>query len=428
MNEEHFLEAKHWANRFLEQSGLPPAALLAITILIDLIILFTLSWLADLIARKIILSVVTRFVRKTKVQWDDYLLEGKFFQGLAHLAPVIIIKQTLPYVFDDFPNFLPLLDKLTSLYALVIVILIFARLFKSLERYFLDQNKFEGKPIGTVFQVLIVLNIFFGIIIAISIITNTNPGTLLGAFAGTTAILILVFQDTINGVLANLQISMYDLIKIGDWITFDKFGADGDVVSIDLTTVKIQNFDKTISTVPTRAFVNDSFVNWRGMAAYKARRIKRNIVIDINSIKHMDDALLDRLSKVHLIKDYLFDKQQTITQENQKTGVDLSIPINGRRQTNIGAFRAYVTEYLKAHPDISKSATTMVRQLQPNQFGVPVEVYCFSNTTIWLEYERSQSDIFAHLYAASAYFDLILYQSPSGKDIRSLTQNFENQV
>jgi miniconductance mechanosensitive channel len=420
MDENQLINAKHWARQWLMQSGLPESWLVILTIIIDLALLFAISFLADLIARKILLSIVKRLVLKTKAQWDDYLLDGRVFQALVHLLPVIIIKQSLPFIFDDFPKIIPVLNKLMSLVVLVMVVLLFARLFKSLERYFLDQNKFDGKPVGTVFQVLIVVNIFLGIIIAISILTNINPGALLGAFAGTTAILILVFQDTINGILANLQISMYDLIKRGDWITFEKFGADGDVVSIDLTTVKIQNFDKTISTVPTRAFVNDSFVNWRGMQEFKARRIKRNIIIDINSIKHVDDQLLNKLSQVALIKDYLHDKQLDINAYNAKGTWDLSVPLNGRRQTNIGAFRAYVSAYLKAHPGVNDNIMFMVRQLQPTPNGVPLEVYCFTNTTVWGTYEQIQADIFDHLYAASGYFDLILYQSPSGKDIRSL--------
>jgi miniconductance mechanosensitive channel len=421
MDENQLINAKHWARQLLYQSGMPESAIVLLTIIIDLTLLLIISWMADVAARKILLSIVKRLVLKTKAQWDDYLLEGRVFQALAHLLPVIIIKQSLPFIFDDFPNVIPVLNKLTSLIALVMVVLLFARMFKSLERYFIDQNKFDGKPVGTIFQVLIVVNIFLGVIIAISILTSIKPGTLLGAFAGTTAILILVFQDTINGILANLQITMYDLIKRGDWITFDKYGADGDVVSIDLTTVKIQNFDKTISTVPTRAFVNDSFVNWRGMREFQARRIKRNIIIDINSIKHMDDFLLNKLSQVALIKDYLHEKQTDIDRHNAQKGFDLSVPLNGRRQTNIGAFRAYVSAYLKSHPGINSDILFMVRQLQPTPHGVPLEIYCFTNTIVWATYEQIQSDIFDHLYAASNYFDLILYQSPSGKDMRSLS-------
>jgi miniconductance mechanosensitive channel len=421
MNETQLINAKHWARQVLADAQLPEGLLVVTTIVFDLIILLAISYLSDWIAKKVLLGILRKLVKRTKVMWDDYLLEGRVFQGVAHLLPVIIIKVSLPFIFDDFPNVVPALNKLTSLVALVIVVLIFARLFKSLERYFLDQNKFDGKPVGTLFQVLTVVNIFLGFIIAISILTNINPGALLGAFAGTTAILILVFQDTINGILANLQITMYDLIKRGDWITFEKYGADGDVVSIDLTTVKIQNFDKTISTVPTRAFVSDSFVNWRGMQNFKARRIKRNIIIDINSIKHIDDALFEKLARVQLLQDYLKNKELEIRAYNEERAFNTESPINGRQQTNIGAFRAYIHHYLAAHPGVNQEKTFMVRQLQPTTNGIPLEVYCFTNTIEWAKYESIQSDIFDHLYVASHHFELILFQSPSGRDIRSIT-------
>ncbi len=422
MNEKHLINAKHWARQLLAEAHLPEELLVILTIVFDLIILIVLSYVSDWLAKKVLLGIVRKLVKRTKVMWDDYLLEGRVFQGVAHLLPIIIIKIFLPVIFDDFPGVVPYLNKLTSLIALFIVVLIFARLFKSLERYFLDQNKFDGKPVGTLFQVLTVVNVFLGLIISVSILTDINPGALLGAFAGTTAILILVFQDTINGILANLQITMYDLIKRGDWITFEKYGADGDVVSIDLTTVKIQNFDKTISTVPTRAFVSDSFVNWRGMQNFKARRIKRNIIIDINSIKHLDDTLFQNLQKIQLITEYLQNREAEIQQFNQKKQFSDASPLNGRRQTNIGAFRAYIHHYLAAHYGVDQSKTFMVRQLQPTQNGIPLEVYCFTNTTVWAEYEEIQSNIFDHLYVASRHFDLILYQSPSGRDVRSIVE------
>lgn len=420
MNETQLTNAKHWARELLAAANLPEGLLVATTIVLDLVILLAISFVSDWIAKRILLSIVRKVVKRTKVLWDDYLLDGRVFQGVAHLLPVIIIRISLPFIFDDFPGVVPFLNKLTALVALVIIVLIFARLFKALERYFLDQNKFDGKPVGTLFQVLTVINIFLGLVISISILTEINPGALLGAFAGTTAILILVFQDTINGILANLQITMYDLIKRGDWITFEKYGADGDVVSIDLTTVKIQNFDKTISTVPTRAFVSDSFINWRGMQNFKARRIKRNIIIDINSIKHLNDVLFDKLSNVQLIENYLATKNKEIEAFNQARQYNTNSPINGRKQTNIGAFRAYIHNFLAAHPGVNQEKTFMVRQLQPTTHGIPLEVYCFTNTIEWAHYENIQSDIFDHLYVASHHFELILFQGPSGRDIRSI--------
>jgi miniconductance mechanosensitive channel len=247
-----------------------------------------------------------------------------------------------------------------------------------------------------------------------------KAGAILGAFAGTTAILILVFQDSIKGLLANFQIHMYDLVKVGDWITFSKYGVDGDVMSIDLTTVKVQNFDKTLSTIPATAFVSDSFVNWRGMSESGARRIKRNIHIDITSIRHLDTRLADSLREIDLISSFMIERQKEIDKNNEKKATQGSSLLNGRQQTNIGLYRKYIDFYLRNHPEIDNDFTLMVRQLQPTTQGLPLEVYCFSATTEWTEYEAVMADIFDHLYAATRHFDLALFQSPTGADIRSV--------
>ncbi|MEL0025976.1 MAG: mechanosensitive ion channel domain-containing protein, partial [Schleiferiaceae bacterium] len=211
------------------------------------------------------------------------------------------------------------------------------------------------------------------------------------------------------------------LIKVGDWITFSKYGVDGDVVSIDLTTVKVQNFDKTVSTVPATAFVSDSFVNWRGMSESGARRIKRNIHIDITSIRHLDEGLADSLREIDLIHDFMVQRQSEIDANNQKKGIKGASKLNGRRQTNIGLYRKYVEFYLNNHPGIHNDFTLMVRQLQPTTEGLPIEVYCFTNTIVWQEYEGIMADIFDHLYAATRHFDLALFQSPTGADVRAIT-------
>jgi miniconductance mechanosensitive channel len=262
---------------------------------------------------------------------------------------------------------------------------------------------------------------FFGAAIAlISILTGTSAGAILGAFAGTTAILILVFQDSIKGLLANFQIHMYDLVKVGDWITFSKYGVDGDVLSIDLTTVKVKNFDKTVSTVPATAFVQDSFVNWRGMSESGARRIKRNIHIDITSIRHLDEGLMDALKEIDLIAPFMNERQSEIDQNNAEKNMKGASLLNGRRQTNIGLYRKYIEFYLSNHSGINNDFTLMVRQLQPTTEGIPIEVYCFTATTEWARvYEGIMSDIFDHLYAATRHFDLALYPKAYGRRYES---------
>jgi miniconductance mechanosensitive channel len=294
------------------------------------------------------------------------------------------------------------------------------RTLRALENWLSQNDKYTNTPIRTISQVMRLLAFFGTAIALISLLTGTSAGSVLGAFAGTTAILILVFQDSIKGLLANFQIHMYDLVKVGDWVTFSKYGVDGDVLSIDLTTVKVKNFDKTISTVPAIAFVSESFVNWRGMDDSGARRIKRNINIDITSIRHLDQGLSDALKEIDLIRLFMEKRQDEIDDVNTSRNIAGASLLNGRRQTNIGLYRRYIEFYLERHPNIHTDHMSMVRQLQPTTEGIPVEVYCFTTTTEWNEYENIMSDIFDHLYAATRHFDLALFQKPTGADIRSL--------
>lgn len=401
-----------------------------LTIAIDILAIVIISWIADYIARRILLSIAQRLVVKTKAKWDDYLLEHKVFRNLAHLVPAVIVLLTIPIVFRDHPEWIGPLEKAAKIYITVLAAAGLNRLFRALMKYVEEEAAFKGKPSKTILQVLQVLNVFGAVVVSVSVLTGTKLGAILGAFAGATAILILIFQDTINGLLANFQITMYDLVEKGDWISFERYGVDGDVISIDLTTVKVRNWDNTISSIPAKAFVSDSFVNWRGMKNANMRRIKRNILIDINSIALCDEDMLERFGKIKFVKDYVESRQKEIDEFNEKNGFDKgAASINGRHQTNIGIYRAYIKNYLANHPKVSKKedATMMVRQLQPTAQGVPLEVYCFSADIVWENYEAIQSDIFDHLYAATEFFDLRLYQQVSGRDIYdSLTAGKSN--
>ncbi|KAB2814090.1 mechanosensitive ion channel family protein [Phaeocystidibacter luteus] len=414
------IEITHWAHEWLTGQGLNDTWVLLLTLLLDLAALAVISLIADYIARRILLAIAHRIVKKTKVTWDDYLLENKVFRNLAHIIPGVIILLSIPYIFRDLDYMIGPLERIAQIYVTILSAAALNRLFKALMRYTEENETFKGKPIKTILQVLQVMNIFVAVIVAFSIIIDAKVGSILGAFAGATAILILIFQDTINGLLANFQITMYDLVEKGDWITFEKFGVDGDVVSIDLTTVKVRNWDNTISSIPAKAFVSDSFVNWRGMKNANMRRIKRNILIDINSIALCDEEMLKRYSKIAFVSDYVEKRQGEIDKYNDEHGYDKgAASINGRHQTNIGVYRAYIKKYLENHPKIAKrdGAMVMVRQLQPTAQGIPLEVYCFSADIVWENYEGIQSDIFDHLYAATEFFDLRLFQSVTGRDI-----------
>lgn len=414
------MRVTQWAHDWLAEQGITDLWINILTLAIDILAILIISFIADYIARRILLSVAQRLVLKTKATWDDYLLEHKVFRNLAHLVPAIIVLLTIPLIFRDHEEVVGPLVKAAKIYITILAAAGLNRLFRALMKYVEEEASFKGKPYKTIMQVLQVLNVFAAVMVSVSVLTGTKLGAILGAFAGATAILILIFQDTINGLLANFQITMYDLVEKGDWITFERYGVDGDVVSIDLTTVKVRNWDNTISSIPAKAFVSDSFVNWRGMKNANMRRIKRNILIDINSIALCDEEMLERFGKIKFVKEYVESRQKEIDKYNDEHGFDKgAASINGRHQTNIGIYRAYIKNYLANHPKVSKKedATMMVRQLQPTAQGVPLEVYCFSADIVWENYEAIQSDIFDHLYAATEFFGLRLYQQVSGRDV-----------
>ncbi|NVK04870.1 MAG: mechanosensitive ion channel [Flavobacteriia bacterium] len=414
------MRVTQWAHDWLAEQGFTDLWINILTLAIDIIAILIISFIADYIARRILLSVAQRLVLKTKATWDDYLLEHKVFRNLAHLVPAVIVLLSIPLIFRDHEEVVGPLVKAAKIYITILAAAGLNRLFRALMKYVEEEASFKGKPYKTILQVLQVLNVFAAVMVGVSVLTGTKLGAILGAFAGATAILILIFQDTINGLLANFQITMYDLVEKGDWITFERYGVDGDVVSIDLTTVKVRNWDNTISSIPAKAFVSDSFVNWRGMKNANMRRIKRNILIDINSIALCDEEMLERFGKIKFVKEYVESRQTEIDKYNDEHGFDKgAASINGRHQTNIGIYRAYIKNYLANHPKVSKKedATMMVRQLQPTAQGVPLEVYCFSADIVWENYEAIQSDIFDHLYAATEFFGLRLYQQVSGRDV-----------
>ncbi len=410
----------HWASQWLANQNVDERYIEWVALGIDVVLLALLSLLADFISRRILVSIIHAAVKRTKATWDDYFFEQKVFKGLAHLVPAAIVFNSLAYILSDVPRMIPYFEKAVVVYTLILVVTVVNRTLRALENWLSQNEKYTNTPIRTISQVVRLLAFFGAAIALISILTGTSAGAILGAFAGTTAILILVFQDSIKGLLANFQIHMYDLVKVGDWITFSKYGVDGDVLSIDLTTVKVKNFDKTVSTVPATAFVQDSFVNWRGMSESGARRIKRNIHIDITSIRHLDEGLMDALKEIDLIAAFMNKRQGEIDNDNAGKDMKGASLLNGRRQTNIGLYRKYIEFYLSNHSGINNDFTLMVRQLQPTTEGIPIEVYCFTATTEWAIYEGIMSDIFDHLYAATRHFDLALYQKPTGADMRAI--------
>jgi len=335
---------------------------------------------------------------------------------LTYLVPLIII--------DSFSNLFPYFDNILSLAVralMVLFLLLAANQFLNGATVLLEKtSRYKDKPIKGYVQVLkIIIYVWGGILIA-GILTQQDPWAILGGLSALTAVIILVFRDTILSFIASIQISSYDLVKKGDWIEAPKYGADGDVIDISLNIIKVQNWDKTITMIPTHKLIDDSFKNWRGMEETGGRRIKRSIYIDQNSVKFVDDNLYNKFAGIALLKEYVENRKAEIDKFNKEHDYDTTIPVNGRRMTNIGTFREYLKAYLAQREDINPGLTFLVRQLQPGPNGIPIEVYVFAATTAWDEYEDIQSAIFDHILAVIPEFELRIFQNPSGLDLKNI--------
>jgi len=412
-----------WVDELLLASGFAQEWAIYLRLLLLLVALLLLSVIGFYVAKKIILPYFYKQVKKSPAQWDDLLVDKAVFHNFSHLVPAVFVRLLAPSIFGDFPTVLPIVIKLTDIYLIIVALKIIIAVVKVAEFAFSSLPAFQNKPLTSYFQLLRILFYIATAILLFSILLGKSPVYFLSAFGAMTAILLLIFKDTILGLVASVQMSTNDMVRVGDWIEMPKFNADGDVVAINLNTVKVQNFDKTITTIPTFYFITDSFKNWRGMIQSGGRRMKRSLFIDVNSIHFLDASQREALKKIHLIEHFMSDRQEAIETSNKKNTIDNSVLLNGRRMTNIGVFRHYIELYLQSHPGISQEMTVMVRQLAIEDKGIPLEIYCFANTTEWLQYERTQADIFDHLFSAAKYFDLTLFQQPSGKD---LTVGIEN--
>jgi miniconductance mechanosensitive channel len=379
-------------------------------IIIMLLVLLILLGIVDFIAKKIMREGVKKIFLKTKNKWDDVLIEKRVFAKLAHFFPAILLSWSISFVFVDFPFFIPLAEKIIHIYIIIVFATVAASALNALEFYFSNSKQFKDKPIESYFQLARLIVYFVTGVMVLSIILGRSPIYLLGAFGAMTAILLLIFKDTILGFVASIQIATNDMVRVGDWVEMEKYGADGNITKITLNTVKVKNWDNTITTIPTYALVSDSFKNWRGMQETGSRRIKRHIYIRPTSIVFADVYMLEKFKHFNLVAPYIIERQTEINEFNKSSAIDKKIVINGRNMTNIGVFRQYAELYLKNHKEINPDMTLMVRQLQSNQYGLPLEIYCFAKTTEWEKYEAIQSDIFDHLMASASSFGLKVYE------------------
>ncbi|MCF3650684.1 mechanosensitive ion channel family protein [Synoicihabitans lomoniglobus] len=379
--------------------------------------LFVLAWAVNYIAKHIILRAVNAVVRRTKFQWDDVLLDTGVFTRLSHLAPALVINTFGASVLGDSPRVLAGVSGAVSLYLICIWLGVLFAILNAVHIVSQQKGAKKGVPVKGFIQAIKLVSVVVSLIFMLAILLNKSPVYLFSGLGALTAVLLFVFKDAILGFVAGIQISANNMVTVGDWIEMPSAGADGDVIDVSLTTVKVQNWDKTITTIPTYSLISDSFRNWKGMSESGGRRIKRSIHFDISSIRFADEEQLERWSKIGHVREHLERKKTEIAKDNEKLGEAANVLGNGRRLTNIGTFRAYCLIYLKTHKDIDQEKTLLVRQLEPTEHGLPLQIYTFVNNTAWAYYEGVQSDIFDHLLSVAKVFDLRVFQEPSGSDI-----------
>ena len=415
-----------------------PLAALAVIATILLV-----AWLSFLITRYILEHWIIKIVRKTRTEWDDIMVKDKVFNALSHLVPLFILYNSCFFATPQHDKSLaemapeaaaglqadfyfslgPLLMKLVKVYFVFTFVYIAIRILNAVNHIYETRPYSHHRPIKGYIQLIQIVIFFLAAIIVIAILIGKDPSVLVAGLGAIAAVLMLVFKDTILGFVASIQLSANEMVKLGDWIEMPGHRADGTVLDITLTTVKVQNWDKTITTIPTYALVSESFINWKGMEESEGRRIKRSIFIDMYSIRFCTREMLEQFKKSDILRDYITEKEEEIRKHNKKKQIGEEDVLTGRRQTNIGVFRKYLELYLKSNPRINSKMTFIIRQLQPTEKGLPMEIYVFSKEKVWARYEKLQNDIFDHIFAVIPEFGLKIFQSPAGNDMRTAFQH-----
>ena len=398
---------RYFFKELLNGQNIDPGLVWWIDFLVISSLLLGISFLLAFTSKLAVSSFLKKVSKRTKTHLDDYLLSSEFPLYFSRVVPYFFLLSVVPYWIVDSPNATSVVLTSLHVYGVIVSVWILRSVLQTLRSFLLTLDSFKDKPIDSYIQVFMLLIWAIGVIVIFSIITGREIAYFLTAMGALSAVLLLIFKDTILGFVASIQIAANDLVRIGDWVTMEKYGADGDVIEINLSTVKIQNFDKTITTIPTYNLISDSFKNWRGMAESAGRRIKRSILVSTPTIRFLQSGELEKIYQIERISTYLKERAYEIDQDNQASKSDKSLAINGRNLTNLGVYRQYVENYLKAHPKISDQLTVMCRQLPTNQYGAtPLEVYAFSNDKEWVAYEHLTADIFDHLLAALKFFNL----------------------
>lgn len=406
-------------SRWLNHLGMSQALANKFGDVSDFIMVLACSVLIYYLAKWVITRIIRRVAMRTSNLWDDALLKYKVFQRSAFLLPGIIVYQSIPITLSEFPKvFCDSILKLTNIYIVIVFILVTISFLNALFSLYNESGQSKFQPVKGYLQIGKIIVYVVGILLILSYLFNQSPLVMLTGLGAFSAILLLIFKDPILGLVGGVQLSANDMLRIGDWISMPKFGADGTVQEISLTTVKVQNFDNTITTLPTYSLVSESFQNYRGMKESGVRRLKRSISIDMSSVKFCTNEMLDKFRNIEILTEYLEKTSQELEDYNRENNIDNTVFVNGRRQTNIGVFRAYLEEYLQRHPMVHQDSDLLVRQLQPTSSGIPIEIYAFTIETEFIKYEKVQSDIFDHILAIVPHFELSIFQSPTGEDMR----------
>lgn len=403
----------------LDGFGISEQTALYLSNLIMIAFIAMVSIVVNFITKKIVLKTIIHIVNNNRYTWDNIIVEKKVFHKLSHLMPAIIIY----YSASIFPLYQAVIEKLALTYMIIVMIMVFDALLNVIDAIYRSFEISKIRPIKGYIQVGKIILYIIGGIVVISNLIGQNPVIILSGLGALSAVFMLIFKDSILGLVAGVQLSSNDMVRVGDWIEMPKYNADGDVIDITLNTVKVMNFDKTITMIPSYALISDSFRNWRGMQVAGGRRIKRSFYIDTSSISFCTEEMIEEFLKIHYLTDYVTTKLNEINAYNMEHQINTESKVNGRQLTNVGVFREYIHQYLRNHPKIHKDMTLIVRQLAPGDNGLPLEVYAFSNDTTWAVYEAIQADIFDHIFAVMPTFRLRAFQNPTGHDIVQLKES-----
>jgi len=406
-----------WCYPLLRKLGFDYSLASYLSLIINIILMCFLAYIFFIVFRLLLDKIFRSIARKTKNKFDDYVIENLTGQYLFYLIPLLIVYKSVPVILEKYDYWEFVFGKIVGVWMVVLIIMIIRMGLNILKNYLKLKPRYSDKPIDSFIQVFNIVLWLFGLTVIVSKIFDINQKDVLTILGAISALIILIFRDTILGFVASVQVAINDMVRIGDWVTMEKFGVDGDVVEINLATVKVRNFDNTTTTIPTYSLISDSFQNWRGMIDSDGRRIKRHILLKASSIRFLEESELNNLKKIELISTYIDKRKSEIDKFNSSNFIDKSIAINGRNLTNLGVFRKYITQYLHNHPGLNKDLIMVCRQLQSTAYGVPLEIYAFSKDKKFENYEYIMSDIFDHVIASVPYFDLEISEISNEKEV-----------